>query len=414
MSWLNRGRSAASVYIFLQGAWALVWATAFTLSLVYQVEIAGLTPLQLVLVGTVLEATCFLGEIPTGIVADLHSRKWSVVIGLAMIGAGILMVGLLPSFWPILAAQVVWGLGYTFVSGAAEAWITDELDPAPVQPVFTRAHQLGLLLDVVGILLAGLLGMSSLQTPIVVGGAGFILLALLMAVAMREHGFAPVPRSERDGWSQVKTTTAEGLRAARKPGVVRSFLVIALLAGLTSEVFDRLWVERVVNDLGLPSIAGISEVAVWFTIFALVSSLLSLVASLVANRLARAAVNAEHPTTPMALLVLIQVAGVITFALSGNLWLALSGRWARDAAISVGHPIQRAWLNRHVSSKARATTLSMMGQADAVGQVAGGPVFGALANAAGVSLALVASSLVQAPAAFVYARLRPGRSGQRN
>ncbi|MFT4164848.1 MAG: MFS transporter [Microlunatus sp.] len=414
MSSFARGRSAASVYIVLQGAWALLWAIAFTLSLVYQVEVAGLTPLQLVLVGTVLEATCFLGEIPTGVVADLYSRKWSVVIGLTMIGVGILIVGLLPYFWPIVIAQVVWGLGYTFVSGAAEAWVTDELSPGPVQPAFTRAHQLGLVMGIVGILISGLLGSFSLQTPIVVGGAGFVLLALLMAVAMRERRFTPIPRAERDSWSHVKTTTIEGVRAARKPGVVRSFLIIALLAGLTSEVFDRLWVERVVNDLGLPSIAGVTDTAVWFTIFALISSLLSLVASLAANRLAPTAVNAEHPTRLMALLVLVQVAGVATFAVSGNLWLALSGRWARDASLSVGHPIQQAWLNRHVTSKARATTLSMMGQADAVGQVAGGPALGALANVAGVSLALVVSSVVHAPAAVIYARLRPGRGDQRN
>lgn len=414
MSSFARGRSAASVYIVLQGAWALLWAIAFTLSLVYQVEVAGLTPLQLVLVGTVLEATCFLGEIPTGVVADLYSRKWSVVIGLTMIGLGILIVGLLPYFWPIVIAQVVWGLGYTFVSGAAEAWVTDELSPAPVQPAFTRAHQLGLVMGIVGILLAGLLGSLSLQTPIVVGGAGFVLLALLMAVAMREQRFTPTPRTERDSWSHVKATTIEGVRAARKPGVVRSFLIIGLLAGLTSEVFDRLWVEHIVSDFGLPSVAGIADVAVWFTIFALVSSLLSLVASLAANRLAPAAVNAEHPTRLMALLVLVQVVGVATFAVSGNLWLALSGRWARDASLSVGHPIQRAWLNRHVSSRTRATTLSMMGQADAVGQVAGGPALGAVANLAGVSLALVISSVVHAPAAVIYARLRPGRDGQRS
>ena len=43
--------------------------------------------------------------------------------------------------WPTLAGQVIWGLGYTFVSGAAQAWITDEIGEDHVQPVFTRATQ---------------------------------------------------------------------------------------------------------------------------------------------------------------------------------------------------------------------------------------------------------------------------------
>lgn len=407
MPGLERPRTAASTYVTLQGGWSLLWALAFTLSLVYQVDVAGLSPVQLVLVGTVLEATCFLGEIPTGIVADLRSRKWSVVIGLTLIGLGIVMMGLLPSFGPILAAQVVWGLGYTFVSGAAEAWITDEMGTSPVQPVFTRAHQVSLVLNVVGILIAGLLGLGSLQTPILVGGAGFIVLAVVMAAVMTEQRFTPIPREDRDDWAHLRATTAEGVHAARRPGVVRSFLLIALLAGLTSEVFDRLWVERIVNDLGVPDLPVGNGLAVWFTLFALISSLLALGASVAANRLAPVALNAEHPTRVMALLVLVQVAGVAVFAVSGTLWTALAGRWARDAAVSVGYPIQRAWLNRHVTSRARATTLSMTGQADAVGQVAGGPALGALASAAGVSVALLVSAALHTPAAVLYARLRP-------
>lgn len=126
MSRPRRSATPARTYVSLQGAWAFLWALAFTLSLVYQVDVVGLTPFQLIIIGTVLEATCFLAEIPTGVVADLRSRKWSVVIGLVTIGAGIALMAV-PQFWAILAAQVVWGIGYTFVSGAAEAWVTDEV-----------------------------------------------------------------------------------------------------------------------------------------------------------------------------------------------------------------------------------------------------------------------------------------------
>lgn len=412
MSWRTKSLPAGPVYIALQGAWSLLWALAFTLGLVYQVDVAGLSPLELVLVGTVLEATCFLGEIPTGIVADLHSRKWSVVIGLVLIGAGVVVIGLYPAFWPILLAQVVWGIGYTFVSGAAEAWVADEVGPDLVQAAFTRGHQAGLAMDVVGILLAGVLAVTAggLHVPIVVGGVGFGLLAVALAVVMREERFRPTPRGDRDSWGHMASTARDGLRAARRPGVVRSFLLIALLAGLTSEVFDRLWVDRIVRDLDLPDVAGLDGLAFWFTLFALISSLLGLVASLAANRLAPRALQAEHPTRVMAVIVLVQVLGVAVFALAGNVWVALSGRWGRDAAISVGHPVQRAWLNRHVSSQARATTLSMMGQADAVGQVVGGPALGAVAGRTSVPAALMLAAAIQAPAAWLYLRLRPRAS----
>ncbi|MGI8416432.1 MAG: MFS transporter [Nakamurella sp.] len=218
--------AASSTYVVLRAGWHLFWALAFTLSLVYQVEVARLTPIQLVLVGTVLEAACFLGEVPTGIVSDLYSRKLSVVVGLPIIGLGIMVVGLFPSFWPILIAQVIWGLGYTFVSGSDDAWVTDEVGEDNVQPVFTRGHQWGLAMNIVGILLAG--GMaylfSNLRTPIIAGGAGFVGLAVWAVFAMREVNFAPTPSGDRDTWGQMVQIAKTGLRAARKPGVVRAFL----------------------------------------------------------------------------------------------------------------------------------------------------------------------------------------------
>jgi len=65
----------------------------------------------MVLVGTTLEITILLFEIPTGIIADLYSRRLSVVIGYGLIGFGILLSGAVPVFAVILAGQVIWGLG---------------------------------------------------------------------------------------------------------------------------------------------------------------------------------------------------------------------------------------------------------------------------------------------------------------
>lgn len=404
--------TAGSTYVVLQAGWHLFWALGFTLSLVYQVEVARLTPIQLVLVGTVLEAACFLGEVPTGIVSDLYSRKLSVIIGLPIIGLGIIVVGLFPSFWPILIAQVIWGLGYTFVSGSDDAWVTDEVGEDNVQPVFTRGQQWSLAMNIVGILLAG--GMAyvfgNLRAPIIAGGAGFVGLAVWAVFAMREVNFAPTPSEDRDTWGQMVQIAKTGLRAARKPGVVRAFLLIGLLAGLTSEVFDRLWVDRIARNFPLPMWFGRDSIALWFTLFALIASLIGLIASLVANQVAGNAINAEHPTRVMALLSILEVAGVVIFAVAGNVGVALTGRWLRAAAMSVGSPIRKAWLNRNVTSTARATTGSLMSQADALGQVAGGPALGAVANVAGVSIALIIAGAVQLPSALVYLRLRPNRN----
>src|SRR5262245_54195940 len=99
---------ARTAYLWWEGTWSLLHAVAFTLCLLYQVQVAHLTPVQLMLVGAVLEASCFLFEVPTSIVADVYSRRLSVLIGAAIVGVGILMQGVWASFWPIVLAQVVW------------------------------------------------------------------------------------------------------------------------------------------------------------------------------------------------------------------------------------------------------------------------------------------------------------------
>ena len=77
-----------------------------TISAIYRIQEAGLNPLELVLVGTVLELSTFLFEIPTGVVADVYSRRLSVVIGTFLIGIGFIVEGSNPTFAWILAWEV--------------------------------------------------------------------------------------------------------------------------------------------------------------------------------------------------------------------------------------------------------------------------------------------------------------------
>jgi DHA3 family tetracycline resistance protein-like MFS transporter len=95
--------------------------------MVYHITVVRLNPLQLVLVGTILEGTVFLCEIPTGALADVKSRRLSIIIGYFLIGLGFVVEGSLPYFAAVAFAQVLWGLGYTFTSGATQAWIADEI-----------------------------------------------------------------------------------------------------------------------------------------------------------------------------------------------------------------------------------------------------------------------------------------------
>lgn len=394
-------------YYLLNSCSTLFFVLFSTLSLVYMATTVGLDPLQMVLVGTVLEAVCFLFEIPTGIVSDLYSRRLSIIIGFALMGGGFFLQGLIPSFVAVLLAQVVWGIGYTFTSGSIEAWITDEIGTDAIAPVFTRAQQLALTATFIGTIAAGAGGLISIQLPMMAAGVGQVGLALTLLIIMPERNFTRTPIAERQTFHHMGRSFLDGLASVRQRPVVRSFFVISLIGGLASEAFDRLWTVRILQDFRFPDFLGTDSTALWFSIFSLIGTLVSLVALLVVNRVSPARVNSLHPSGLLAFLSAFQVAGVIGLALLGNLWLALGAMWVQEAAAAIAWPVQTAWLNRNVDSQIRATTLSMNGQANALGQVIGGPPLGGLANRTSVATALVTSALILSPTTLIYARLRP-------
>src|SRR5690242_21493364 len=94
---------------------------------VYLVNELHLSPLQLVLMGTAMEGAVFLSEIPTGVVADTYSRRLSLIIGWVGMGICWMLVGVFSSAWALIVLWALWGISYTFTSGAYQAWITDEV-----------------------------------------------------------------------------------------------------------------------------------------------------------------------------------------------------------------------------------------------------------------------------------------------
>ena len=126
----KRRLDATLVYLIFSGVGALSFASITTVNLVYQVEVAKLSPLQLVLVGTALEVVCFLCQVPTGVLADVYSRRLSVIVGIFILGVGFILEGSIPLFATIVVGQALFGIGATFMDGAEQAWITDEVGEA--------------------------------------------------------------------------------------------------------------------------------------------------------------------------------------------------------------------------------------------------------------------------------------------
>jgi DHA3 family tetracycline resistance protein-like MFS transporter len=393
--------NAYAVYLILTGASELFFWTIFTMDGVYQVTMAQLNPLQLVLVGTVLEFTCFLFEVPTGIVADVYSRKLSVVIGMALIGSGFMLEGLFPHFELILLAQVVWGVGATFTSGATEAWITDEIGEEKAGRAFLRGSQVGQVCTLVGIVAGMMLANIRLNLPIVLGGGLFGALGLVLWLIMPENGFTPTPTQDRNSWQRMAHTFRGGLAMMRVRPALITILVIGSIYGAFSEGLDRLWTPHLLA-FNLPALDGFQPV-VWFGVVRIAGMLLAIGATEVARR--RVDTN-SHAMVARVLSInnALLIACVVVFGLAGHWGVAFAAFMATMPLRWVRNPLYTAWVNQRLDPQVRATVISMSSQADALGQVIGGPILGAIATGASLRAALVVAGLALLPSLLLYAR----------
>lgn len=387
---------AYSVYLMFKFCFSLLFSMATVLSLVYHLEVVGLNALELVLVGTVLETSCFLLEIPTGVVADLYSRRRSVLIGVFLYGMGFVLEGALPWFAAVLLAQVVWGCGDTFISGALEAWIASEERDRSMDKVFLRGGQMGQAGGVLGVVLGTLLGNLDLRLPIVTAGLLYLILGLVLLRIMPETNFTPVREEENSLLADMMGLFKVNLRFIKGVPVLLALLAITFCGGLASEGFDRLSTAHFLEDTIMP-LLGLLNSVTWFGIMRLLGSGLGIFASQVLITYLE-----KRGTASRTGLVLFTSAGYILgltlFALGKRFWFMMAVFLFTGLMRSLKEPILAAWMNEHVEEKMRATVFSTNGQMDAFGQILGGPLVGLVAQQVSVSWGLLCTALLLLPA----------------
>jgi DHA3 family tetracycline resistance protein-like MFS transporter len=368
----------------------------------YLVRVLEFTPLQLILMGTAMEATIFVSEVPTGVVADTYSRRLSFIVGVIGMGAAVIGVGLSSTPWVVIAFWAFWGLSYTFRSGAFEAWLTDEVGVENVGSIFLRGTRFGFAGSLTGLLAFGAVGLYSLRAAVIGCGALEVVIGLACIVLMPETGFrrhAGVVRER--ALVELRTTATNGIRFVRGQTLVLLLVATELFAGFGAEAFDRLTEAHVIRDVGFPAwldpIVGFGAVSVVVMVFGFFA----------VGRVIRRVDRGGTPSVARMLVVftLATIAGQIVFALGGTFWFVMAVLLAALLARGLLDPLYTTWLNRQITdSSVRATVLSISSQANAIGQAAGGPVLGVIGNVFGIPAALVAGALTTLPAAALYVR----------
>jgi Major Facilitator Superfamily. len=400
---LPGARLAYRVYLGQEAAGNFCFMMVFTAAGLFMIQVARLDALQLVLVGTTLELSAFVFEVPTGVLADTVSRRLSVIIGTALIGIGLLVWGAWPLFGTILLGQVLWGLGATFTSGATEAWISDETGNRETGQIYLRGAQLGWAAGAAGIVASVPLAAAwGLQAPILAGGLGYLLTAVALLLVMPERNWSPAPREGRSMARAMGDTLRRGARTVRVFPALLTILAISFIAGAGSEAFDRLRELHILSNFALPQTPALPVIA-WFALI----NLVALVASVAGVQVARRRLNTEsHLDAARTLLVMhiILIATILAFAAAVSFEMAALSYLATRIVRRVAQPIAAAWINLGLTPDVRATVHSMNAQADALGQIAGGPLLGWLAVAAGTRPAMLVVAAILSPSLYLYLR----------
>ncbi|WP_150307473.1 MFS transporter [Planctomonas psychrotolerans] len=342
----------------------------------YMVIDVGLSPSELLLIAAAQGTAAVLFELPAGVLADAFSRKWAIVLSHALMGMAMISTGLFPSFAPLMLSQMLWGISWTFSSGSDIAWITDELQlPDRMHHVLTRQARWQLAGAGVGMVALGTLGaLIDRATVIVAAGVAMLLLGLVVAWLFPERNFMSIRTQRCRGSLRI---LRHGVRLAFRDKTILVLVIVTMLVNGAADSFGRIYPVKLV-DVGLPE--G-NEGTAWFTgisIAGFVTGALTL--RIIENRI-------HSETGARGVMVLGGISGAISLALFGfapDMQMAIV---AVLVANGVAGPIFRTvttiWVNRRTTKEVRATTHSLLAQAEYVGEIATAGVLAVIAGLAG-------------------------------
>ncbi|MCI0583647.1 MAG: MFS transporter [Chloroflexi bacterium] len=333
-------------------------------------------------------------EVPTGVVADTRGRRFSFLLGAAtLLVSTLLYLGMWQvhaPFWGWALASALLGLGFTFFSGATEAWLVDALHASGysggLEAVFGRAQTVGGIAMLGGSVAGGLIAQATnLGVPYVVRAA---MLGVTLVVAwwfMRDLGFTP--QRDASPVKAVRTVLRGSIDAGfRNPPVRWLMLAGPFGAGVGFYVFYAMqpYLLELYGDETAYGVAGLAA--------ALVAGA-QIVGGLIApwaRRLFRRRTDALILGTVLDVVLLAVISLTTSFAIA----LVLLAIWCLTFAVQF--PLRQAFVNGLIPSAQRATVLSFDNLMGSAGGVVAQPLLGRVADVNSYAASYLVSAGIQA------------------
>lgn len=390
-------------------ATSFIWAT----NTIFLMQVGDLTIFQVMLVNATFAVCQAIFEIPTGVVADTIGRKASYLMGIGTILVSTIMYVVTPPLgWGIggfAIASGLLGLGFTFQTGAVEAWLVDALDHVGYAETKERVFAWGQMTSsagmLIGSLLGGVLGQANLSWPFF---ARAILLAaafVVVAVFVHDLGFSRRELRASNFVEESRNVFTAGVQFGWRNPVIRPLLFVSLIGGVFFMYGFYSWQPYVLALLG--------SNAVW--LLGAVQAALSL-SFIAGNALVRPAMRRVRDHDAARLLMIasaVQAAFVVGIAAVGlvagwhgvgpagiaiGLWLA----WGVVTGLS--GPVRQAFINAHIPSAQRATVLSLDAFFGDAGGGLGQPVLGWVSTRLSISAGWLIGAVFVGATAPLYAK----------
>jgi MFS family permease len=355
---------------------------------------AGLSNLEAFAANAFFTLGMVLFEVPTGIVADTVGRRASYLLGTLTLSAATLLYVLLwkleAPFWEWAVVSILIGLGFTFFSGAVEAWLVDALAATgftgELEAVFARGQIIGGVAMLAGSVAGGFIAQqTSLGVPFVLRGAVLIVMFVVAFRLMHDTGFTP----EKGGrpLTEVRKIASASIEFGWRVPAVKWLMVEALVTGgVGIYAFYALqpYLLELYGDPHAYQIAGL--------VAAIVAGA-QILGGLAATRIRR---RFRRRTS-----ALIATAGLsaITLGLIGlaaNFWLVLGLIVVWGLLFAAAMPIRQSYINALIPSKQRATILSFDSLMGSSGGVWTQPVLGRAADVWGYGTSYVIGAGISA------------------
>jgi MFS family permease len=355
---------------------------------------AGLSNFEAFAANAFFTAGMVLFEVPTGIVADTMGRRLSYLLGTVTLAGSTLLYVLLwqieAPFFPWAIVSMLIGLGFTFFSGAVEAWVVDALTATGykgnLESVFGRGQIVTGVAMLTGSVAGGFIAQQlGLGMPFVLRGAILIVMFVVAFRLMHDVGFAP----EKTGGplTEVRKVASASIKYGLRVPAVRWLMVESLfLGGVGIYAFYALqpYLLELYGDPHAYQIAGL--------VAAIVAGA-QIVGGVTAPRIRRL----FHRRTSA--LLAIGAVGVAALALIGvveSFWavVGLIVVWALVFAASM--PIRQAYVNGLIPSQQRATILSFDSMMASAGGVWAQPILGRAADVWGYGPSYVLGAAISA------------------